>query len=858
MASYTDTVPKFNPYVKQLPVEAMVEVGMYKQQKYDEGIQKIQTNIDNIAGLDVIRDVDKAYLQSKLNQLGNELTTVAAGDFSNFQLVNSVNGMTNQISKDPNVLNAISSAGIYRKGLADKDAANKAGKGSASNDWLFGTEANDWLSSPDIKKSFNGGYKQYTDYRKNAQEVIKGLVKNETGRDVAFETGPNGEMVVLDAMTRTKISGITPERIQTALKVGLSPNDFQQMQIDGRYNYSGSTPEQFVSDINNSYKKDYDNLKYQRDTIANAMDSTNSAIVKSNLQKQLDSLDKSLTVAADEYKSVTKSFAQGDVESAKARLHTTKWMSEFSQTFASQDIEQTYETSPFQQVKQFRETKADEYKKWLADYNQRNAFHKDEQYYKEREDKRAQTKSDREEAEAAGYGGLPFSVPQGELPEVTLDKINDIIATDEANIIKSDTAIMQRYKKAGDESWLNLQYSQWQKSPGSVDAVLADHFKTTETSRREIAANTAMVATINNTADEKYGKIEKYIPAGSKPVTVKFPNGQYTYTPKDFVDFNNKFKNYIIQSGSSGSRTATQEVSYDYEKAKKELSDKEYYLLQSRIRQTGSAQQLLTKNLVYYNDKVNKPFGAVVAQKDKWIAAQVQQRVVAMQGVEYGVPLNNETQKTSFGNALVGFANLADSQTGGLPNSPGLSTSDLRKIAGGVQNASIRIVEGNKFAPGMYELTVANAEGATQTFRVPPEAYRSVFGNKFEADPAIQAIRPIETQMIRAGGMTTALDGQQTTRANAFLGNTLSFPNVNHYSVSANVVKSENSDLYHVRLNVTNPITGEKIVEDLGYPTGGLIEKNKISAALSGLTDQRIFELLYHRPPTAEEMKKLK
>ena len=100
MASFTDSIPQFNPYVQQLPVEAMVQVGMQKQKQYDEGIQKIQTNIDNIAGLEVTRDVDKAYLQSKLNQLGNDLTTVAAGDFYNFQLVNSVNEMTNQIVRD--------------------------------------------------------------------------------------------------------------------------------------------------------------------------------------------------------------------------------------------------------------------------------------------------------------------------------------------------------------------------------------------------------------------------------------------------------------------------------------------------------------------------------------------------------------------------------------------------------------------------------------------------------------------------------------------------------------------------------------------------------------------------------------
>ena len=102
MASFTDKIPQFNPYVQQLPVEAMVKVGMAKQQQYDEGVQKIQTSIDNIAGMDIANDVDKQYLQSKLNQLGNNLTAVATGDFSNFQLVNSVNGMTNQITKDEN------------------------------------------------------------------------------------------------------------------------------------------------------------------------------------------------------------------------------------------------------------------------------------------------------------------------------------------------------------------------------------------------------------------------------------------------------------------------------------------------------------------------------------------------------------------------------------------------------------------------------------------------------------------------------------------------------------------------------------------------------------------------------------
>src|SRR5690242_18249763 len=115
MASFTDRIPEFNPYVQQLPVEAMVKVGMEKQRRYDEGIQRIQTSIDQIAGMDIARDVDKAYLQSKVNQLGENLKGFMAADFSDYQMVNTVTGMTGQIVKDPNIQNAVMSTAKMRK-----------------------------------------------------------------------------------------------------------------------------------------------------------------------------------------------------------------------------------------------------------------------------------------------------------------------------------------------------------------------------------------------------------------------------------------------------------------------------------------------------------------------------------------------------------------------------------------------------------------------------------------------------------------------------------------------------------------------------------------------------------------------
>ena len=100
MASFTDKLSQFNPYIQELPVQEMYQVGMAKQAQYNQGVQKIQNYIDRIGGVELSRPQDKELLQSKLNELGNNLKTVAAGDFSNQQLVNSVAGMTGQIIKD--------------------------------------------------------------------------------------------------------------------------------------------------------------------------------------------------------------------------------------------------------------------------------------------------------------------------------------------------------------------------------------------------------------------------------------------------------------------------------------------------------------------------------------------------------------------------------------------------------------------------------------------------------------------------------------------------------------------------------------------------------------------------------------
>lgn len=247
MASWTDTNPvQFTPYVQQQPVEAMVGVGTELQRRYDEGIQRIQSSIDRVAGLDIARDVDKEYLQGKLNDLGNKLRFVAAGDFSNYQLVNSVTGMTSKVGKDKNIQNAVISTARYRSELEKMEADREEGKLDPSNEFFFNKQADQWFNNPNTGASFTGRYVPHFDVFGFAKETFDSVKPDGMSFDQIFELDAegnpvkdeNGNLIYSTYMTRLEEKGIFPQKVkETLAQIFSDPRVAQQLSISGQYTY---------------------------------------------------------------------------------------------------------------------------------------------------------------------------------------------------------------------------------------------------------------------------------------------------------------------------------------------------------------------------------------------------------------------------------------------------------------------------------------------------------------------------------------------------------------------------------------------------------------------------------------------
>ena len=264
MASFTDAIPQFNPYIQQLPVEAMVAVGMEKQQRYDQGLQRIQSQIDQVAGLSIARPQDKEYLQSKLNDLGSKLKTVAAGDFSNYQLVNSVAGMASTIMKDPVIIAGVQSAQNIKNNEKIMEEARQKGELTPDNLDFYNKRLVAYESAPLVDERgkpivFNAKYDPYFDVFKFVKENFDAVKPANLTFNQVYETDDKGNPLIDPAtnkpiysplMIKLEKEGRLPEAVRDTLdQILADPRVSKQLQITGEYNYKGYSPEMIKQKI---------------------------------------------------------------------------------------------------------------------------------------------------------------------------------------------------------------------------------------------------------------------------------------------------------------------------------------------------------------------------------------------------------------------------------------------------------------------------------------------------------------------------------------------------------------------------------------------------------------------------------
>lgn len=555
MASYTDIAPKFTPYIQQLPVEAMVQVGMEKQRRYDEGVQKIQTNIDNVAGLDVIRDVDKQYLQSKLNELGSKLKTVAAGDFSNYQLVNSVGGMATQIGRDSTIQNAVGSTAKYRKELANREVLKKEGKGAIQNDWDFSNKANDWLNSDDINKSFNESYTPYVDVQKKWFDVLKGLHSDLREEDIPYEKNDDGSInynKTAAAMQRVSRESVSSDKIENALRSSLTPDELNQLSIDGRYTFRGyDTPEKLSAYATSKYNStiaNTDKVIEKLNGLANM--ATSDPTVREQALKSIESLNQNKIKLKEQLNNEIRDIIE-DPNAAKARIYKNGAITQFAEANSWEHNKATLLSNPVLETEHWNKNFALDQSKFNLSQRAQSFAEFKGRFDMDMANKDYQLKVQKQQMELYGNTSAPFEVYGGqstnvkapldamELDAIDLDKSANLKIGEmargigvspgqlEAAIADYNSGDATRIGRA--KNIIPVDYR------GMADEIVNDQL---EAKRIKLAIDKTKSDVLNS--PEFIQKENQFIKDLSKlnPITVKTSSGnRVTFTPKEVSEF---------------------------------------------------------------------------------------------------------------------------------------------------------------------------------------------------------------------------------------------------------------------------------------------------------------------------------
>lgn len=207
MSNYIGALESFNPYISQIPVDAYIKVGMAKQGMRDAGVQKIQSVVDNISGLDVANQTDKDYLNNRVNELTTELNKHGNIDFSNAQYVKQMASLASPIQNDENIINAVASTQSIRSLQKSQQDALKGGKAeNFSVDYENATYLQPYLNSKVAGQRFNGPTStlsgSVTDIRKKYMDEVSKFKPDKylttSSADPVFKVQTENGLEVMD------------------------------------------------------------------------------------------------------------------------------------------------------------------------------------------------------------------------------------------------------------------------------------------------------------------------------------------------------------------------------------------------------------------------------------------------------------------------------------------------------------------------------------------------------------------------------------------------------------------------------------------------------------------------------------
>jgi hypothetical protein len=244
--SYKSIVHKPIDYTQPVDLNLLGKVLQFEQGEFDKGVKQVQGTIDSIAALDVVKDVDRQYLNSKLNNLVSSINNIGGVDYSDPNVQNQISGMSSQIYGDDKIINAVGNTKKFRYVQTYyKDLKEKKPKDwNQANEWYDMNKFSNWLQDGQVGSSTTNDAGTVTPYHDYQGDWEKLFDKIANSADISVQWSDRGLMYMKDGKKY-----VSPDRIWATASMMLTPQQRTQLAIEGRYTYQGVP----VSELTKAY-----------------------------------------------------------------------------------------------------------------------------------------------------------------------------------------------------------------------------------------------------------------------------------------------------------------------------------------------------------------------------------------------------------------------------------------------------------------------------------------------------------------------------------------------------------------------------------------------------------------------------
>lgn len=344
MASFSSSPSlPISDYVGAIDPQLYGQVIAQKQQQYDMGVQKVNAELSSIAGIQVIKDVHKQYLNNTVQGIQTDIQKLAGEDFSKQNVVNQALGLASKVAKDPIIQNAMMSTVRMQKAEEERARLQKDGKTSIENDWFYSKQREAWLNDGDVSSSFNASYNPYVNITKEFTDFYKTLNPNATlSQEDFILQGTN------IALTReTAIKGISPNQVAQAWNIFTQRGDIRgQMNINAQYSYQGVPRNLMLAAIESDKRTIVNNTNTEIERLKSrlATDKTANPIEINQQISQLEERNSEIISNLDSLQGL-------DDDTLRRRTYEETLKHNMINTFSYSETSQKVIESPFEKAK---------------------------------------------------------------------------------------------------------------------------------------------------------------------------------------------------------------------------------------------------------------------------------------------------------------------------------------------------------------------------------------------------------------------------------------------------------------------------------------------------------------------------